>query len=109
MASVAVACRVGVVLEEVDRAADPFLAEPLLGRYEQAFEDPFAGFVVHHEVVQRVALRRRVLGVRADVEVQPGAVLQEDVAAAAPRHDPAEKVPGDLVGAESPLAAAAYR
>src|SRR3546814_10255765 len=39
----------------------------------------------------------------ADVEVEPGAVGQEHVAAAPPRHDPPEQVPGDLVGAEAAL------
>ena len=103
--AVAVARRVGVVLEQVDRAADAFLAEALLGRHQQALEDPLARLVVHDEVVQRVAFRRRVLGVGADVEVQPGAVLQEHVAAATPRHHPPEQVAGDLVGAQPPLAA----
>ena len=105
MAAVAVAGRVGVVLEQVDRAADALFAQSLLGRHEQALEDPLAGLVVHDEVVQRVAFRRRVLGMRADVEVQPGAVLQEHVAAAAPRHHAAEQVAGDLVGAQPPLTA----
>ena len=103
--AVAVAGRVGVVLEEIDRAADPLLPQPLLGRDEQALEDALAGLVVNHQVVQRVAFRRGVLGVRADVEVQPCPVLQEHVAAAAPRHHSAEQVSSDLVGAEPALAA----
>ena len=53
----------------------------------------------------RVALGGGVLGVAADVEVEAGAVLEEHVARAAPRHDPAEQVAGDLVGAEPALAA----
>ena len=57
------------------------------------------------EVADRVALGRGVLGVAADVEVEAGAVLEEDVARPAPRHDPAEQVAGDLVGAEPALAA----
>ena len=48
---------------------------------------------------------RRVLGVAADVEVEAGAVLEEDVARPAPGDDPAEQVAGDLVGTESALAA----
>ena len=52
-----------------------------------------------------VALGRGVLGVRADIEVQAGPVLQEDVRGPAPVHDPAEQVPGDLVGREAPLPA----
>ena len=71
----------------------------------ELLEDPLARLVVDDEVVERVALRRGVLGVRTDVEVEPGAVLQEHVGAAAPRHDPAEQVAGDLVGAEPALAA----
>src|SRR5690606_17445754 len=51
-----------------------------------------------------VALRRRVLRVAADVEVEAGAVAQEDVAAAPPRDDLAEQVAGHLVGAEAALA-----
>jgi hypothetical protein len=105
VAAVAVAGRVGVVLEEVDRAADPLLAQALLGRHQQALEDALTGLVVHDEVVQRVALRRGVLGVGADVEVQAGTVLQEHVAASPPRHDTPEQVPSDFVGAEPALPA----
>ena len=39
----------------------------------------------------------------ADVEVEPGAVLEEHVAAATPGHDPPEQVAGHLVGAEAAL------
>ena len=76
VAAVAVAGRVGVVLEQVDDAADALLPQPLLGRRQQLLEDPLAGLVVHDEVVDRVALGRGVLGVGADVEVQAGAVLR---------------------------------
>src|SRR5262249_18293959 len=61
--------------------------------------------VVDDDVVDGVALRRRVLGVAADVEVEPGAVLEEDVAGAAPRDHAAEQVARDLVRAETALAA----
>src|SRR5699024_1277416 len=40
----------------------------------------------------------------ADVEVQAGAVAEEDVAAAPPADDLAEQVARDLVGAQPPLA-----
>ena len=63
------------------------------------------GLVVDDEVVDRVALGGGVLGVAADVEVEAGAVLEEDVARPAPRDDPAEEVAGDLVGAQPALAA----
>ena len=105
MAAVAVAGGVGVVLEQVDDAADALLAEALLGGGQQLLEDALAGLVVGDEVEQRVALRRGVLGVAADVEVEPGAVGEEHVAAPAPGHDPPEQVAGDLVGAEPALAA----
>ena len=96
MAPVAVAGGVGVVLEEVDGAADRLLGEALLGRLHERLEDPLPRLVVHDEVVERVALGRGVLGVRTDVEVQPGTVLEEHVAAA-PTTTTAEQVAGDLV------------
>ena len=105
VAAVGVAGGVGVVLEQVDLAADPLFAQPLLGRLHEALEDPLPRLVVDDEVVDGVALGRRVLGVAADVEVQPGAVLEEDVARPAPRHDPPEQVPRDLVRAQPALPA----
>ena len=60
---------------------------------------------MHDEVLDRVALGRGVLGVAPDVEIEAGAVLEEDVAAAAPRHNTAEQVARYLVGAEPALAA----
>ena len=105
VAAVGVARGVGVVLEEVDLAADAFLAEPLLGTAHQALEDPLPRLVVHDEVGDRVTLGGGVFGVAPDVEVEAGAVLEEHVARAAPRDDPAEQVAGDLVGAQAALAA----
>ena len=89
VAAVGVAGRVGVVLEQVDVAGDAFLVQPPLGVDEQALEDPLPGLVVRHQVDEVVALGRRVLRVGADVEVEPGAVAQEDVAATGPRTRPA--------------------
>ena len=83
----------------------PSSAEALLGAADEALEDALPRLVVDDEVVDRVALGRGVLGVAADVEVEPGAVLEEHVAGAAPRHDPPEQVARDLVGAQPPLAA----
>ena len=105
VAAVAVAGRVGVVLEQVDRAADRLLGEALLGRLDEALEDPLARLVVDDQLVQRVALGCGVLRVRPDVEVQPSAVLQEHVGAATPADDTTEQVAGDLVGAEPALPA----
>ena len=105
VAAVGVAGRVGVVLEQVDVPGDALLVQPPLGVDQQAFEDPLARLVVRDELVDRVALGRRVLRVAADVEVEPGAVAQEDVRGAAPGDHPAEQVAGDLVRREPPLPA----
>src|SRR5207248_1783505 len=72
---------------------------------QQALEDALPRLVVDDEVLDGVALGRGVLGVAAHVEVETGAVLEEDIAAPAPGDHPSEQVPGDLVRAEPPLAA----
>ena len=105
MAAVGVADRVGVVLEQVDLAADALFAQAGLGPGDELVEDPLPRLVVGHDVGDRVALGGGVLGVAADVEVETGAVLEEDVGRASPADDPAEQVPGHLVGAEAALAA----
>ena len=46
MTAVRVAGRVGVVLEEVDLAPDPFLLQALFGRVNERLENPLAGLVV---------------------------------------------------------------
>ena len=84
VAAVGVAGGVGVVLEQVDVTGDALFAQPPLGVDEQALEDPLPRLVVRDEVDDVVALGRGVLGVAADVEVEPGAVAEEDVAGAAP-------------------------
>ncbi len=84
VASVAVPGGIGVVLEQVDRAADRFLGEALLGRFHQGLEDPLACLVVDDQVVQRVAFGRGVLGMRTHIEVQASAVLQEHVRRTSP-------------------------
>ena len=109
MAAVAVAGRVGVVLEQVHRAADALFTKSLLGRHEQALEDPLPRLVVHHHVVEAVALGRGVLGVRAHVEVQPRTVLQEHVAAAPPTDHAPEQVAGDFIGTQPALTAQGAR
>ena len=45
--------------------------QALLGVDQQTFEDPLAGLVVDDELGQVVALGRGVLGVAADVQVEP--------------------------------------
>ena len=98
MAAVAVPGGVGVVLEQVDVAVHAFVAEALLGTGEELFEDPLLPCRAHDEFTHAVTFGRGVLGVAADVEVEPGPVRKEDVAAATPRHHPAEEVSGDFVG-----------
>ena len=104
VAAVGVARRVGVVLEQVDVAADALVGQPLLGVDQQVFQHPLAGAVVGDELHQAVALGGRILRVAPDVEVQPRAVAKEDIGAAAPRHHPAEQVAGNLVGAQPAMA-----
>ena len=103
VAAVGVAGRVGVVLEQVDVAGDALFGQPLLGVDQQALEDPLAGLVVDDELGEVVALGGGVLGVAADVEVEPAAVAQEDVGAAPPGDHPPEQVAGDLVRGEPAL------
>lgn len=83
MAAVGVAGRVGVVLEQIDVAADALVDELLLGVDQQVLEDPLTGAVVGDELEQVVATGGRgIPGGAADVEVQSGAVAQEDVGTA---------------------------
>src|SRR3546814_10098969 len=50
-----------------------------------------------------VALGRRVLRMRAHVEVQPGPVAEKDIGAAPPGHHPPEQIAGNLVRTETPV------
>ena len=63
MAAVGVARRVGVVLEQVDVAADALVGEPLLGVDQQVFQHPLACAVVGDQLDQAVAFGGGVLGV----------------------------------------------
>ena len=103
MAAVGVARRVGVVLEQVDVAADALVGQPLLGVDQQVFQHPLARAVVGDQLHQAVAFGGGVLGMAADVEVQPGAVAQENVGAAAPGHHPPKQVAGHFVGRQPPV------
>ena len=95
--AVGVAGRVGVVLEQIDVARDPLLAEATLGVDQQPFKDPLTRLVVNDEFVDAVTLGRRVLRMTSDIEVQPCPVAQEHIAATAPRHHPAEQIAGHLI------------
>ena len=56
VAAVGVAGGVGVVLEEVDVAGDPLVAQPALGVDQQALEHPLPRLVVGDQVDDVVAL-----------------------------------------------------
>jgi hypothetical protein len=105
VAAIGVAVAVGVVLEQVDVAADPLTEQPLLSVDDQVFEDPLTGPIMIDQLDQTVALGGRVFGVRSHVQVDAGAVAQEDVAASPPGDDPPEQVAGNFVGGESARAA----
>ena len=64
---------------------------------------PIALELFSDQLSHRVALRSGVLGVAAHIEVQAGTIGEEDVAAAAPCHDAAEQVAGDLIRRQAPL------
>lgn len=84
VAAVGVSSRVGVVLEEIDVARDSLLVQAAFGVDEQAFENALAGLVVGDQFGHVVAFGSCVFRMRTHVEVQAGAVPQEDVTAAAP-------------------------
>ena len=103
MAAVRVTRRVGVVLEEVDVAADALVGQPLLGVDQQVLEHPLACAIVGDQLHEAVAFGGRILRVAADVQVEPRAVAEEHVGAAAPRHHTAEQIARHLVGAQPPM------
>ncbi len=102
--AVGVARGVGVVLEEEDVAGDPVLAKPLLRLVQEILDDALARLVVDDEVGDVIALRSRVLGMEARVEIEPRPVLEEDIGVARPGNDLLEQVARDVVGRETPLA-----
>ncbi len=104
MAAVAVARRVGVVLEEEDVSGQPVLAQALLRLVPEVLDNPLARLVVADELGDVIALGRRVLGVEPGVEVEARAVLEEDVRVAGPGDDLLEEVPRDVVGRQLTLA-----
>jgi hypothetical protein len=103
VASVGIPGRVGVVLEQVDIAEDALLAQSPLRVDDETFEDPLAGAIVRDQLRDAVALGGGVLRVTSDIEVESRAIRQEDIAAPAPRDDPAEQVARDLIRTEPAL------
>jgi hypothetical protein len=60
---------------------------------------------MRHDVFEAVALGCGELRVRADIEIEASAILQEHVRRPAPGDDTSEEVSGHLIGAESALPA----
>ena len=88
--SVGVASTVRVVLEDEDLASDSFFLETLLGPFHQTFENPLPGLVVSDHILEVITLRCGELGVRANIEVETGTVLQKHIGRASPGHDSTE-------------------
>ena len=109
VAAVGVAGGVGVVLEDVDVPDDLVGRHPLLGVDGEVDQDALPGLVLDDRLADVVALGCGVLGVAADVEVEPRAVAEEHIARAAPRHDAAEQVARHLVRRQPPGAAGGAR
>lgn len=84
VAAVGVSRRIGVVLEQIDVARDSLLVQAAFGVDEQALQNALARLVVRDQLGHVVAFGCRVFRMRSHVEVEAGAVPQEDVAAAAP-------------------------
>src|SRR5680860_535924 len=105
VAAVGVAGGVGVVLEQVHVAGDPLVVQSPFRVDQQPFEDALSRLVMGDQVADVVALGGGVLRVATDVEVEPGPVAEEDVAAAAPGHHLAKQVARNLVRREASLPA----
>jgi hypothetical protein len=84
MTSIGVSSTVGVVLENEYVAANTFFFETLLGPGHEPFEDPLPCLVMGDDVLDAVAFRCGVLGVRSHVQVEAGPVLQKDVGRPSP-------------------------
>ena len=104
VAAIGVAGGVRIVLEQQDVAGDAVFPKPLLRLVQQVLDDALARLVVDDEVGDVVALGRGVLGMEARVEIEAGAVLEEDIGVAGARDDLLEQVPRDIVGRQPPLA-----
>ena len=98
VAPVGVAGAVGVVLEDEDLPTNPLLLEPLLGPLYEPFEDSLSRLVVGDDIFDVVAFRSGELRMRADIEVEAGSVLQEDVGGPSPGDDTPEQLPSHFDG-----------
>ena len=70
MATVGVARKIGVVLEQIDLSPDPLLLQPFLCLNHQLLENALSRFVLPHEISNAVAFGGGVLRMRTDIEVQ---------------------------------------
>ena len=100
VATVGVADEIGVVLEDRQVAGKALLVHLVLGVPQQVFEDAVAGLVVDDHVLRAGALGRGVLGMAAGIEVEAGAVFQEDVQEALGGDELLEQVTNDLFGGQ---------
>src|SRR5690606_19228166 len=103
VAPVGVPRRIRVVLEQENVPGDALLTEPPLRIDLETLQNPLTGLVMRHQIDDAVALRRRVLRVTANVQVQPRPIAKEHVAATTPRHHPPEQIPRHLVRRQPPL------
>ena len=69
VATVGIARRVGVVLEQIDVASDALLSESLLGIHAQPFQNALPRTIVGDQLLHAVAFSGRILRVAAYIEV----------------------------------------
>jgi hypothetical protein len=105
MAPVGVPCRIRVVAVQVDVPANALFRQATLRRLDKTLKDSLPRAIVGYDVVDAVAFRGCIFGMRTDVEIQPGAVLKEHVRRSTPADHTPEKISGDLVRRQSTLAA----
>ena len=72
--TVGVPARIHVVFEQVGRTCEAVVTQRLIALLRQLVEDPLPRLVVGEQLAQRVALRGRVLRVRAHIQVQARSV-----------------------------------
>ena len=94
---------IGVVLEQIELAVDVLVRQAPGRAVGQPQEDALSGPIVRDEFGEVVTLGRRVFGMGAHIQIDPGAVAEKDIARAAPGHDIPEQMARGLVGAQPPL------
>jgi hypothetical protein len=79
MATITIANKVRIVLENGDFAGNPLFLDLLLGIALELFENPLSSFVIHNELSGRDAFWRRILGMAARILVVTCAVFEKDI------------------------------